>query len=161
MQAVIIRSVEKRDLTLLDSALRALSADLGDKHLATIELLEQAGFGPTPAFHALVALGVSDTLCGTVVFSPVLSTTMAATGCYVSDLWVAESARGCGLGKRLLSHAAAESHTRWGAKFLKLAVYDESTQARRFYDRLGLTERRGETMMFLDQAGMDALRGED
>lgn len=159
MQDFIIRPVEKVDLTLLDTALRALSDELGDKHMASIELLEQAGFGPTPAFYALIAVNASDTLCGTVVYSPVMSTTLAATGCYVSDLWVAKAARGCGLGRRLLTQAADVSRVQWGANFLKLAVYDGSTKARQFYNRLGFTERQGETTLFLDKAAGDTLTG--
>jgi ribosomal protein S18 acetylase RimI-like enzyme len=160
MQPVVIRLVEKRDLPLLDTALRALSDDLGDGHSASIEFLEQAGFGETPAFHALIALQAQDTLSGAVVFSPVMSTTLAATGCYVSDLWVARMARGCGLGKRLLAHTADVSYARWGANFLKLAVYDRATRARRFYERLGFTERPGETTMFLDKEGLAMLRSQ-
>ena len=158
MQHFVIRLVEKRDLPLLDSALRALSKELGDKHPASIEFLEQAGFGSTPAYYALIALTSTDTLCGAVVFSPVLSTTLATTGFYVSDLWVAQEARGDGLGRRLLAQAAEVSHAKWGANYLKLAVYDGSNHARRFYDRLGLTERPGETTLFLDKFGLDALR---
>lgn len=160
MQKIIIRSVEKHDLSLLDTALRALSDELGDHYPASLEFLEQAGFGPTPAFYALIALSTKDTLCGAVVFSPVMSTTLATTGLYVSDLWVAETTRGCGLGRRMLARAADVSHARWGANYLKLAVYDGSTNARRFYDQLGLTERDSETTLFLDKFGLDGLRGE-
>ncbi len=160
MQKFVIRPVEKLDLNLLDLALRSLSKELNDKHPATIEFLGQAGFGPTPAFYALIAQNTNDTLCGAVVFSPVMSTTQAATGFYVSDLWVAQEARGCGLGKSLLAEAADVSFVRWSASYLKLAVYDGSTDARRFYDRLGLTERRGETTLFLNKVGFEALRGE-
>ena len=158
MQDIVIRSVEKYDLGLLDTALRMLSKDLGDHHPASIEFLEQAGFGPIPSYYALIALNSTNNVCGAVVFSPVMSTTLAASGYYVSDLWVAESARGCGLGRRLLSRAAAFSYAKWGADYLKLAVYEGSTDARRFYDRLGLTVRSGETTLFLDKAGLVALR---
>lgn len=157
MADFVIRSVERRDLILLDKALRELSKDLGDKHPATIEFLERAGFGPTPAYHALIALDTNDALCGAVVFSPLLSTTLAATGLYVSDLWVAKEARRQGLGKRLLAHAAQVSFKKWGANYLKLVVYDESTDARRFYEQLGMNVRPGETIMFLDTSGFDDL----
>ncbi|MGK0228273.1 MAG: GNAT superfamily N-acetyltransferase [Gammaproteobacteria bacterium] len=157
MQNILIRSVEKHDLRLLDKALRALSDELGDQHPASIEFLEQSGFGSTPAFYALIA---KDTLCGAVVFSPVMSTTLATTGLYVSDLWVAHEARGCGLGKRLLRHATDVSYAKWGAKYLKLAVYDGLQRSHQFYNRLGLAERQGETTMVLDKLGVEALRGE-
>lgn len=159
MQAAIIRPAEEPDLHLLDSALRALSRDLGDDHPADIGLLEQALFGPTPASYALIATTGRDTLSGLVVFSPFLSTTLAATGLYVSDLWVADTGRGAGLGRRLLADAARFAGERWGASSLKLVVYDGSDAARRFYDRLGFTARNGETAMFLDRTGLSALKG--
>lgn len=153
-----IQPVEKHNLDLLDTALRALSEELGDQHPVSIELLEQAAFAPTPAFYALLALDTKNVLSGAVAFSPVLSTTLAATGLYVSDLWVAQSARGHGLGKHLLAHAADVSQARWGAKFLKLSVYDDAHRARQFYDRLGLKARQGETTLILDTTGVNALK---
>lgn len=158
MQQFIIQPVRKQDVALLDQALRSLSEELGDTHPASIRFLEQAGFGRSPAYHALIALDTNGTLCGAVVFSPVVSTTFAATGLYVSDLWVARTARGCGLGKRLLAEASILSNARWGANYLKLAVYDASTDARRFYQRLGFTDRQGETTLLLDRNGIDKLR---
>ncbi|MFK7859237.1 MAG: N-acetyltransferase family protein [Granulosicoccus sp.] len=159
MQDIIIRSVEKRDLTLLDEALRALSKELNDPYPSSIEFLEQAGFGQTPTYYALIALDTEGSLCGTVVFSPVMSVTLASSGLYVSDLWVANKARGCGVGRRLLAEAANVAYAKWGGNYIKLAVYDESTNSRRFYERLGLTERGGETIMFLDPSRVGALRG--
>lgn len=159
MPDYVIRLVEKNDLPLLDTALRALSKELGDQHPATINFLEQAGFGPTPAYYALLALDSSDTLVGAVVFSPAVSTTLAATGCFVSDLWVADTARGDGLGRRLLLQAAEVSQAMWGAGYLKLAVYDGSSEAGAFYTKLGFTARSGETTLFLDNSGLNALKG--
>lgn len=154
-----IRPVEKPDLPLLDAALRALSRDLGDDHPADLTLLERALFGPCPACCALIAGETPETVSGAVVFSPVLSTTLAATGVYVSDLWVAPTTRGSGLGRDLLAQAARQAGAKWGAEFLKLAVYDTSDAARRFYDRLGFAARGGETTLLLNQSGLDALKG--
>lgn len=160
MKNWLIRPVERADLTLLDTALRALSKDLDDTHLAKIEVLEQAGFGPTPAFYALLALGEADELGGAVLFSPAMSTSMGGPGVYVSDLWVAPAARGSGLGRDLLAETGAFAQARWGAGYLKLAVYDGSKNARQFYDRLGLVARSDETTLFLDQTGLNALKGQ-
>jgi len=160
MQDFTIRPVEKPDLPLLDTALKALSKELGDAHPASIALLEKAGFGPTPAYYALIAESRTGASCGAVVFSPTLSTTLATTGLFVSDLWVADTARGIGLGRRLLSEAAKFALARWGAGYLKLAVYHTSSDTRRFYERLGLSPRHDETTMLLDKTGLDALKGE-
>ncbi|WP_069300077.1 GNAT family N-acetyltransferase [Neptunicoccus sediminis] len=154
-----IRAAEKSDLPLLNTALAALSAELGDPHPATPEFLEQAGFGPVPIIYALIAQGGDDRLHGAVMFSPVASTSMARTGTYVSDLWVAETARGTGLGRRLLGATADWTAAKWGASYLKLAVYDHSTQSRLFYDRLGFAAKDNETTMFLDNNGFETLKG--
>lgn len=155
-----IRPVEKADVPLLNTALRALSAELGDPHPATSEFLERAGFGPTPAYYALIALDGADALQGAVMFSPVTSTAIGTTGTFVSDLWVAETARGTGLGRQLLGAAAGFSADHWGAAYIKLSVYHGSVQSRQFYDRLGFTPRNSETTMFLDLSGFKTLKGQ-
>lgn len=160
MNDITIRSVEIEDLPLLDSGLRALSKELGDTHAARIAFLEQAGFGPTPAYFGLIAFDPTGALCGAAAFSPVISTSLGVTGAFVSDLWVAEAARGQGVGRRLLAEASEVARAKWGARYLKLAVYDGSVESRKFYERLGFTARRGETTMFLDNKGLKTLRGE-
>ncbi len=160
MDNLIIRAVTKDDLPLLDQALRALSSDLGDAHPADIALLEKAGFSTIPTYYALIALDNNEALFGAVVFSPFLSTTLAATGLYVSDLWVSDAARGVGLGRRLLAHASRSAEALWGAAYLKLAVYRDAPAARQFYDRLGFLARDDETTLFLDKIGFDTLKGQ-
>ena len=159
-QDITIRRVERADLPLLDQALRALSADLGDPHPADIALLEQAGFGPTPAYYALIAENGEAGLCGAAMYSPVMSTTLAAPGVFVSDLWVEKSARGTGLGRRLLAQVAQDAGTRWNAGCLKLAVYHDASGARRFYDQLGFGARTDETTMLLDRPAFEVLKGQ-
>jgi ribosomal protein S18 acetylase RimI-like enzyme len=138
----------------LDAALRCLSAELGDTHRASATDLLRYGFGDAPAFVALLAEAGSTTR-GVVMFSPVFSTIRGAPGLYVSDLWVAPEARGTGLAERLLVAARAEAAARWGARFLRLAVYDDNPRARAFYDRLGFRASLRETLMTLeaDQPG--------
>ncbi len=160
LQEITIRRVERADLHLLDKALRALSADLGDPHPAGLALLEQAGFGPTPAYYALIAQDHQAALCGAAMYSPAMSTTLATTGVFVSDLWVADAARGAGLGHRLLAQVAQDANTRWNAGYLKLAVYHDASDARRFYDRTGFEARTDETTMLLRGPAFDALKGQ-
>jgi ribosomal protein S18 acetylase RimI-like enzyme len=85
---------------------------------------------------------------------------MASAGVYVSDLWVADTARGQGLGKRLLSAVAEDAGTVWNAGYLKLAVYDDNDGARAFYDRLGFAPMADETIMLLDRSGFETLKGQ-
>ena len=147
--ATVIRPATASDVALLDAALRALSADLGDGHRATVADLRAAGFGPVPAFRALLALDGDDAV-GAAVFSPLYSTTRACPGAYVSDLWVAAPARGTGLGPRLLAAVRDEARALWGAGFLRLAVYADNPRAVAFYQRLGFAPRTGETSLILE-----------
>ncbi|WP_071674011.1 GNAT family N-acetyltransferase [Nioella nitratireducens] len=159
MDTVTIRPVEEADLPLLDSALRALSDDLDDPHRAGMKALRAAGFGPCPAFHALLALDGAD-MVGAIMFSPVFSTVRGVPGLYVSDLWVSDAARGTGLGRRLLAAAAARACALWGAGYLRLDVYDDSAGAQGFYNRLGLTPMTGQQTLALSGDGFDRLKGE-
>lgn len=158
MEAITIRRAETADVDALDTALRHLSDAIGDPHGATPDQLRDAGFGPHPAFRAQLA-EAAGAIVGVALYSPVFSTVRAGAGVYVSDLWVADLARGAGLGQRLLAAVARDAAAIWGAEFLKLVVYDDNDRARAFYDRLGFTASRGETTLALDTAGFAALAG--
>ncbi|WP_127560063.1 GNAT family N-acetyltransferase [Nioella ostreopsis] len=159
MDDVTIRPVDTADIPMLDTALRTLSGDLGDTHRAHVDALRQAGFGPCPAFHALLALS-GDRARGVVMFSPVFSTVRGMPGLYVSDLWVSDAARGTGLGRRLLAAATARAGALWGAGYLRLDVYDSSPEALGFYTKLGLAPLEGQRTLALSGAGFDKLKGE-
>ncbi len=151
MTTITFRPVRTADdLTLLDGALRALSADLGDPHKASRDCLGSAVLSDRPSAYGLLAMD-GDRLCGAALFSPTFSTARGAAGVYVSDLWVDETVRGCGLGRRLLADVAARACAGWKAGWLTLAVYDHSSASRAFYDRLGLAPRTGATVMTLDR----------
>lgn len=156
---VTIRQAERADVDRLDAGLSALARDLGDRYCATPARLEQAGWGEVPAFRAALAEDGA-ALAGLVLYSPSVSTIRGGAGLFVSDLWVAPEHRSGGLGQRLLAAAFADASRRWGARFLRLQVYDRAPAARRFYDRLGFALARGHSDLFLDEAGCTALEGE-
>lgn len=155
MDRIAIRPAEAGDVELLDAALRALSGDLGDTHRATAADLREAGFGPRPAFRALLALQGGGAV-GVAVFSPLYSTTRGVPGAYVSDLWVAASARGAGLGQRLLA-AVRDEALQWGAGFIRLAVYADNPRAVAFYERIGFRTRTGEIGMLLEGEALERI----
>ena len=135
---IVLRLAKSEDIALIDTMLRALSEELGDCHRATIDTLHQAGFGKTPAFHALLALEPdNEKAAGIALFSPLFSTTVGGAGVYLTDLWVAPAQRGTGLGARLVAATAVDAAERWQACFVKLAVYADNRSAITFYDRLG------------------------
>jgi ribosomal protein S18 acetylase RimI-like enzyme len=153
-----IRPAEPGDAEALDAALAALSADLGDVHRSDAAALRAHGFGPGASFRALVAEGGGAAgFAGAVLMSPIFSTVKGGPGVYVSDLWVAPGLRGSGLGRRLLAAAAEAARAEWGARHLKLTVYDDNPRARAFYERLGFVADPRALTLAIEGAALDAL----
>jgi GNAT superfamily N-acetyltransferase len=69
--------------------------------------------------------------------------------CMVFSVWVADAARGQGVGRALVD-AVADWASTWGARRLVLWVYRTNGGAIRFYERLGFT---------VEAAGLDAELG--
>ncbi len=148
-----IQIVTPETLPAFHAGLRHLSDHLGDAHRAEAEALGAALFGPHPFALGLMAADGT----GALLAMPVFSTIHGGAGLYVSDLWVAEAARGSGMGRRLLS--AALNQTLWGApRFLKLTVYEDNPSARAVYDRLGFQPQEADTVMLLDGAPLTSLK---
>lgn len=152
-----ILPVTPQTLPLLQSALEALSKELGDIHRTDAETMGNALFGPSPACFALLAQSGANP-AGAALYSPVMSTTMGGPGAFVSDLWVAPGARGQALGPRLLTHAARHAAVTWQARFLWLISYNDNFRSLAFYDRLGFRARNGETRLSLTGQSFDNLR---
>lgn len=157
MDGIEITRVLREDAGRLHWALSCLSRDLGDRHVTGPDDLLRHGFSDPPAFLALLASRNDETV-GALVASPVFSTTRGGVGLYVSDLWVAENARGAGLGKRLLAAAPELAPDDWTVTFLKLAVYHDNPGARRLYERLGFEPRGNETVFDLQGPALANLR---
>lgn len=148
-----IHTVTPETLGVFHAGLRHLSDHLDDTHRAAPEALEAALFGPAP--FALGLLAEDGT--GALLATPMFSTIHGGPGIYVSDLWVAEAARGSGLGRRLLAEALQRSP--WGTvRFLKLTVYHDNSGARAVYDRLGFQPEADDTMMLLQGAPLTSLK---
>lgn len=148
-----IRAATAEDMARLNAAMRALSQALGDPHRATDEDLRRAGFGPHPAFHALLA-EEGAALIGAAIFSPTFSTVRGMAGAYVSDLWVAEGHRGRRLGAGLLAAIRDRGRALWGAGYLRVPVYNDNARAQAFYGRLGFAPSDHETIVVLDGAAL-------
>ncbi|ASP32059.1 GNAT family N-acetyltransferase [Labrenzia sp. VG12] len=157
MSDIRIRRAERGDADRLHFALSQLSRDMGDVHATSLDMLKQHGFGAAPTFFALLATRQEITV-GALLASPIFSTTRGGAGLYVSDLWVAEQARGAGLGPRLLAAAPDLAPEDWTVTFLRLAVYHDNPDARRFYERLGFEARQEETVLDLKGEPLDNLR---
>jgi len=158
MPEAVIRDAHPQDAARLNDGLAALSADLGDDHPMTAATLARLCFGAAPAAHGLIAED-GGTLLGVALYSPVVSTSRGGAGVFLADLWVSEDARGRGLGPRLIGAVARRAEERWGAVFLRLAVYHTSPRARAFYDRLGFAPALDQTVMTLAGPAFAAVKG--
>jgi ribosomal protein S18 acetylase RimI-like enzyme len=66
----------------------------------------------------------------------------AADDCWLEDLFVAEAARGSGLGRAMVE-AAVERAAARGCRRIELDVDDDNLPARRLYESLGFAEKNG------------------
>ena len=134
-----IRRATEADAAAIHAMVVELAASIGrtDQVASRVEDIRDQGFGADPAFEALIAErdGVPLGLC---LFIESFSTWDGRRGVYVQDMYVAEAARGLGLGRRLLAEAAAISHAR-GGSYLRLSVESDNRGAQDFYQRVGLT----------------------
>jgi ribosomal protein S18 acetylase RimI-like enzyme len=133
-----IRRATEADAAAIHAMVVALAASIGmaDQVSSRVEDIRDQGFGADSAFEALIAErdGVPLGLC---LFFESFSTWDGCRGVYVQDMYVAEAARGLGLGRRLLAEAAAISRAR-GGSYLRLSVEADNDKAQTFYARVGL-----------------------
>lgn len=146
----MIRAAGEGDAAVVLRGLQALAGAMGDPFRAT-----PAQVAAGLRCGALRAELAGD--LGLALWSPFLSTTRGAMGAYVSDLWVADAARGQGIGQRLLAAVRDRAAGEFGAVFLRLAVYDDNPAARRFYDRLGFAAKPDEIWLTLEGAALEAV----
>lgn len=133
-----IRRASEADAGIIHALVVELAAAIGktEKVVSSVADIRDRGFGPDPAFEALIAErdGAPVGLC---LFFESFSTWDGRRGAYVQDIYVAEAARGRGLGRRLLAEAAAISRAR-GGSYLRLSVEADNDTAQAFYRRVGL-----------------------
>jgi GNAT superfamily N-acetyltransferase len=157
MEGIAIARVSQVEIPLLDAALRQLAVDLGDDYRSDMATLEAALCEPGAGCFALLASRDGRPM-GAALAAPVFSTTRGGAGLFVSDLWVAQDARGQGLARRLLAKTLQEGAHRNTGRFLKLTVYHDTLGARAVYDRLGFSASADETNMFLTGAALETLK---
>jgi GNAT superfamily N-acetyltransferase len=115
-----------------------------DAVVATEDDLVHHGFGADRQFEAILAF-LDRTPAGLAVFHPRFSTWLGRPAMYLEDLYVAEAARGLGVGRRLMARLAAIAIERgWGR--IDFQVLDWNP-ARNLYRRLGM-EHLGEWLRY-------------
>ena len=103
---------------------------------ATPEQLHDALFGPDAVASALLALDADGKPAGFALWYRTFSTWEGVPGIFLEDLYVAESARGSGHGKALLT-ALARIVMKNGWRRLEWNVLRWNSDAMAFYDSLG------------------------
>ena len=150
---VSTREASVGDAALLHAMIARMAASTPARisFCSSVENYAAALAGEQPALHAYIAQR-SNNAVGVVTFFKTFSTWYGKTGIYVQDLYVADEARGAGVGKLLMATAS-----RWGieqgATHLKLAVDTDNSEAAAFYHNLGLAHRDDEKLYMIDGSG--------
>ena len=145
-----IRPAEKQDCGAIYRLLTGLAHAVGDsgKIVGTVDDLETYGFGETPLFHALIADADGEAV-GLCLYFYTYSTWLGTPGIYVQDLFIDKSARGTGLGRRLLEKVTAIGRAS-DADHLRLSVYEDNEEAQQFYRAIGMRYRNDECIYQAD-----------
>lgn len=132
-----IVQANERDIPLIHAFIRELAEyeRLLHQVIATEDQLRRTLFGPRPTAEIVIAYDGAEP-AGFALFFQSYSTFLAKPGLYLEDLFVRPSARGKGIGSRLLTHLAGLAVERNYGR-LEWRVLDWNETAIRFYRSLG------------------------
>jgi GNAT superfamily N-acetyltransferase len=138
MRQTSVRPATPADVETILGFIKALAAFEREPEAVktTPDDLLRDGFGERPKFEVLIA-ELDGEPAGFALFFPTYSTWEGRPGIHLEDLFVAEPARGRGLGRKLMAALAAIAVAR-GCPRLELSVLHWNP-AREFYHHLGLT----------------------
>ena len=165
----------KPKIAIRPAALRAEGPDDAETHLALVKGLalyehepdavkatvadfRRHGTGPAKRFEAIIA-ELDDRPVGFALYFHNFSTWTGKPGLYVEDLFVAESARGHGLGRRLMARLARIAQERDCAR-LDLSVLHWN-KTRDFYHHLGMKHMKDWLPYRTGSDGIEKLAAED
>jgi len=133
-----IRLASEEDAAAVHSLVLELAEAIGelDRVQSTVEEFRGALSGEYPAIYALLAEQDQESV-GLAIFFLNLSTWRGKYGAYLQDIYVRPRLRGTGTGKKLLAQVAAWAIDR-GADHLRLSVGTGNSEARAFYERVGI-----------------------
>ena len=155
---VILRPATIDDAESMHAMILALARDVGasDRIQCTVDDFRRFGFSATPSFYALIAEQGSEAV-GLCLYFFSYSSWKGRLGVYVQDLYVSDSQRGTGLGRRLIAETARQAGER-GAVYLRLSVDQANAAAKSFYSRIGLQLAEQECIFKAVYEGFDALK---
>jgi len=134
-----VRFATRADLPVIVALIRELAVYEKLEHLATAtpERLEPELFGAGAVIECLVGEQDGEPV-GFALFFHNFSTFLCKKGLYLEDLFVRPSARGTGMGKRLLQRLAQIAVERDCGRF-EWSVLDWNVDAQAFYAKMGAT----------------------
>ena len=159
MSTVVIRPAQAEDAATLLRLIRELAEfeKLAHEVRASEADLIREGFGPVPRYEALLA-ELDGSAVGFALFFHNYSTFTGRAGLYLEDIFITETARGHGIGRKMMARLAAIAIERNCAR-LDLWVLNWNP-ARRFYDMLGMRQMSDWLPYRLDGAGLTKLAAE-
>jgi len=155
-----IRRATENDAALIVHFIRALAIFEKEavEHVRITEAdVRRDGFGEHQRFEVLIA-EVDRKAAGFALFFPNYSTWEGKPGLYIEDIFVDETMRGTGLGRKLIAAVAKIAHSR-GCARIDLAVLNWNP-ARGFYNRLGFRHAEPWQIFRLEASGMGELSKE-
>jgi GNAT superfamily N-acetyltransferase len=159
MSTVVIRPAQAEDAATLLRLIRELAEfeKLAHEVRASEADLIREGFGPVPRYEALLA-ELDGSAVGFALYFHNYSTFTGRAGLYLEDIFITETARGHGIGRKMMARLAAIAVERNCAR-LDLWVLNWNP-ARRFYDMLGMRQMSDWLPYRLDGAGLTKLAAE-
>ena len=134
----MIRTARPRDAADLARLGNELSRLMNAPQAFSVEKIARYAFAEPAHFEVLVAEW-DDKIVGYALFEEMFNTDLCEPGIWLHDILVADSARGQGVGKRLMA-AVAKAATDRKRTSLWWGVLNSNTAARRFYDHLGAAD---------------------
>lgn len=141
---IIIRDANSSDAEIIAELVARLAEATGQhaKQSSTAVDFARHGFGPSPAFRALIAEQAGAAV-GLALWFYNFSSWRGDLGVYLQDIYVDHNLRGSGLGRRLLARVSRIA-LQDGASHLRLSVASSNKAAQDFYGHLGFSAREDE-----------------
>lgn len=154
---MIYRPIQPTDCDAVCGLIRELAVYEKLEHLMAITAadLQRDLFGPNPVIRAIVAESDGEVV-GYAIFFRSYSTFLGKAGIWLEDLYVKQSLRGGGIGKRLLQEVGKVARDE-GAGRLEWSVLDWNEPAIGFYRRLGADILGDWRICRLDAQGVETL----
>ena len=158
--SISIRVATSNDVDTIFNLVMDLAKNLDHVHdvQSTVEDLREYGFGDHAFYKALIAEQGGKPV-GLCIYYMTFSSWRGKPGGCILDLYVDESVRGTGLGRRLMAEVAYAGSV-VGSKFLHLAVHHSNESGQTFYQRMGMTSADTEQVYQIEGENLVALIGE-